>query len=169
VTAPHKPKPEPEEPLPVNITLSISVSGPEDVDRIARILRDGFGTAVGTDIVVGDQRYVRTLPDATANAATEPPVEPPAEPPVTEKPKPKRGRKKAAKKAAAKPEPKPEPEPEPSAAPSLDDLRGAVRTYIETHDVGAAKAILETYDAAKLSDVDPARYAELHAELGAAG
>jgi hypothetical protein len=88
--------------------------------------------------------------------AEETPADPVQE---TEKPKAK---KKVAKKVAPKPVPEPEPEPEPEEATlTIEDVRIAVRAYIDTEGGPATRKLLKEFGADKLSDITEDRYEEL--------
>ena len=50
-------------------------------------------------------------------------------------------------------------------APSLDDVKGAVRTYIAANSIEEAKAIFGEFGASKLSEVGEEHYADLMAKL----
>jgi len=79
------------------------------------------------------------------------------EKPAAEKKAPE---KKAPEKKAEK---KPEKKPEPTF--TLDDVRAEMRKYLNTNGGEATRALLETYDAQKLTDVRVEDYARLIAEL----
>jgi hypothetical protein len=49
---------------------------------------------------------------------------------------------------------------------TLDDLKGAVRAFIDANDVDAVKAIFKAHSAAKISDIPAADYAEVFSKLG---
>ena len=88
----------------------------------------------------------------------------------------KRGQTRTKKENVAAPEVKPEPKPEPKAetAPiestkTLDDVRAALSIAVGGGYEVEAKAILEKFGAAKLSEVKVADYEAVITELEAVG
>ena len=88
----------------------------------------------------------------------------------------KKGQTRAKKENVAAPEVKPEPKPEPKAetAPiestkTLDDVRAALSRVVGGGYEVEAKAILEKFGAAKLSEVKVADYEAVITELEAVG
>src|SRR5690606_13011311 len=76
-------------------------------------------------------------------------------------------------KAEPEPEPQPEPQPEPKpeAEPtaSIEAVRLKLAELVQAGKQAEVKQLLESFGAAKLSDVPPERYGELLAKAGEIG
>lgn len=127
---------------PANISATLTLTG--SVEALHGILTALSGAAV-------DTVSISVSPDAPATPAPE---------------KKKRGRKPKAKT----PEPQPEQETaddllDDPAAPSIDDVKEAVRAFIEDNSMDAAKSIFADFGAKKLSEVDASDFPALIAAL----
>lgn len=67
------------------------------------------------------------------------------------------------------PEPKPEAEPEPKPTASIEAVRLKLAELVQAGKQAEVKQLLESFGAAKLSDVPPERYGELLAKAGEIG
>jgi len=95
-------------------------------------------------------RSAETKATPVADALTAPLAE-------VEKPKRKRGRPRKVKVE--------EPVVDEAEAPSVEDVKAAVKRFVEAHDVDAAKAIFAAFGAKKISDLPTSAYAEVVAKL----
>lgn len=77
--------------------------------------------------------------------------------------------KKAAPKKKAAEEPKPEPQPEEEKPLTLEDVRAVCADKSRKGLTAEVKAILTKHGAGKLSEVDPAEYKALLAEVEVLG
>lgn len=77
--------------------------------------------------------------------------------------------KKAAPKKKAAEEPKPEPQPEEERPLTLEDVRAVCADKSRKGFTAEVKAVLTKHGAEKLSEVDPAEYKALLAEVEVLG
>ena len=126
--------------MAINMSFSIQASTAHELASGIRELAAIIGAAE-TDIA-GDVRAAEPAPQS------EPKAEPEPEP---------------------QPEPKPKAEPEPKPTASIEAVRLKLAELVQAGKQAEVKQLLESFGAAKLSDVPPDRYGELLAKAGEIG
>ena len=132
--------------MAVNMSFSIQATTAHELARGIRELAAIIGAA-DTEIVDGDQvKTAEPTPQSELKAEAEPELQP--EP---------------------QPEPKPKAEPEPKPTASIEAVRLKLAELVQAGKQAEVKQLLESFGAAKLSDVPPERYGELLAKAGEIG
>lgn len=126
--------------MAVNMSFSIQATTAHELASGIRELAAIIGAAE-TDIA-GDVQAAEPTPQS------EPKAEPEPEP---------------------QPEPKPKAEPEPKPTASIEAVRLKLAELVQAGKQAEVKQLLESFGAAKLSDVPPERYGELLAKAGEIG
>ena len=130
--------------MAVNMSFSIQATTARELASGIRQLAAIIGAAE-TDIA-GDVKAAEPAPQSEAKAEPEPAPQP--EP---------------------QPEPKPKAEPEPKPTASIEAVRLKLAELVQAGKQAEVKQLLESFGAAKLSDVPPERYGELLAKAGEIG
>lgn len=130
--------------MAVNMSFSIQATTAHELASGIRELAAIIGAAE-TDIA-GDVKAAEPAPRSESKAEPEP--EPQPEP---------------------QPEPKPKAEPEPKPTASIEAVRLKLAELVQAGKQAEVKQLLESFGAAKLSDVPPERYDELLAKAGEIG
>lgn len=130
--------------MAVNMSFSIQATTAHELASGIRELAAIIGAAE-TDIA-GDVKAAEPAPRSESKAEPEP--EPQPEP---------------------QPEPKPKAEPEPKPTASIEAVRLKLAELVQAGKQAEVKQLLESFGAAKLSDVPPERHDELLAKAGEIG
>lgn len=147
--------------MKATITIAIEVDNIDDLSQVERAFsqfKDGLET--GSE----------TTPKPSTAAAAPPADDAAKKAKKAADAKARRAAKKAEKDAAAAAEAAASTGDdllEDDDAVDLETLKTAVRAFIEVNSIDAVKTIFEKFGAAKISDIDPAIYADVLAELEA--